>query len=521
MILAGALAAAACGGSANKVHPPAHRPPLVSIFEAPNELASNPDRTLAQLRTLGVQYVRVLVQWRSVAPAASASSAPAHFDAASPSAYPQANWAVYDDIDRDARAHGMGVLFDVDGPAPQWATGPGFISGGAAGVWRPSPSGFGAFTRAVGTRYSGHYTPPGASTPLPRVSFWSIWNEPNLGEADLAPQTIDNSRIEFSAVMYRRLLAAGWSALHETGHGGDTILIGELAPLGQTVGTDVPGNFGEMVPLRFLRALYCVDASLRPLRGAAASARGCPTTAAGSKAFARDNPALFDATGLAVHPYPGPTRIPPNTVFGPDFANLANLPKLEALLQTVTGDYGRTGQVAIWNTEYGYITDPPLGSGAPPPLAAAYENWAEYIAWREPWMRSWDHYLLVDPPVGGPSHFFTGLEFSDPTLTPKATYAAFQMPVYLPVTHGSAARSLEVWGCVRPVNDVASPPPAEIQLQPGGHGAFRTIRTVAVTAGNCYFDVRVRFPSGGEVRLAWPVPGAQPIYSRVVAITLS
>src|SRR5207248_2268860 len=101
-----------------------------------------------------------------------------------------------------------------------------------------------------------------------------------------------------------------WKALHATGHGGDTILIGETAPRGITVG-DAPGHFQGMVPLRFIRALYCVDANLRPLAGAAARSRGCPLDAAASKQFAAEHPALFQATGFADHPYPQ-GGIPPN-----------------------------------------------------------------------------------------------------------------------------------------------------------------------------------------------------------------
>ena len=39
--------------------------------------------------------------------------------------------------------------------------------------------GFYKFVQALGTRYSGHYKPPGSTTALPRVSYWSVWNEPN------------------------------------------------------------------------------------------------------------------------------------------------------------------------------------------------------------------------------------------------------------------------------------------------------------------------------------------------------
>src|SRR5581483_9406110 len=108
------------------------------------------------------------------------------------------------------------------------------------------------------------------------------------------PQAVNGSTVEVSPALYRRLLDAAWSALQASGHQRDQVLIGEIAPRGQTVGNQ-PGNFSGMVPLRFIRALYCVDGSLRPLSGTAASERSCPSTSAGSTAFPREHPALFQA----------------------------------------------------------------------------------------------------------------------------------------------------------------------------------------------------------------------------------
>lgn len=521
LVVLAALAVSACGAGSKHQAVQGRRAPLVSIFEAEQQLLANPSGTLNQLRRLGVTIVRVFIPWSSVAPDANSRKPPAGFDASTPSAYPASGWARFDRVVRAARTLDITVFLTLEGPAPLWATAPGAPPGTPAGGldWEPSPSAFGGFVRAVGTRYSGRYVPPGASAPLPRVSLWSTWNEPNDGPA-LAPQAIDDSTVEASAVRYRQLLDVGWDALAATGHRDDTILIGELAPFGQSIGSNVPGTFGEMVPLRFVRALYCVDGSLHPLRGSAAVARGCPPSAAGSKLFPREHPALFDATGFAIHPYPGPTRVAPNTVLGisPDFANLAALPRLEQLLQVVTSAYGHRREFMLWNTEDGYITDPPYPPGAPLALAAEYENWAEYISWRYPWIHSWDHYLLVDPPVGGPSHFFSGLRFSNGT--PKPTYAAFRMPIYLPRSSQSGADGLEVWGCVRPVYYQSSPQRVEIQLQPLGRGPFKPVRTLTLTDSSCYFDVTIRFPSGGNVRLAWSYPHGPMIYSRLVTITV-
>ena len=79
--------------------------------------------------------------------------------------------------------------------------------------------------------------------------------------------------IEVGAAIYRGLLSHAWSGLTGSGHkpGRDTILIGETAPRGLDRGI---GSFQGVKPLRFLRALYCVDSGYRQLRGSAASSPG-------------------------------------------------------------------------------------------------------------------------------------------------------------------------------------------------------------------------------------------------------
>jgi hypothetical protein len=73
------------------------------------------------------------------------------------------------------------------------------------------------------------FTPPGASRPLPRIDFWSIWNEPNI-ETNLGPETTHRgSGVEVAPAIYRDLLNGAWGPLQVTGHGRDRILIGELA----------------------------------------------------------------------------------------------------------------------------------------------------------------------------------------------------------------------------------------------------------------------------------------------------
>ncbi|MGI8414381.1 MAG: hypothetical protein ACR2LV_11540 [Solirubrobacteraceae bacterium] len=494
---------------------------LESIFEATPQLLADPVKTLDTLRRLGADRIRLFVAWGALAPDAASRSRPRHFDAADPAAYPPASWASYDTIVRNATARGIGVDLDLTAPPPAWASRPGAPHPRTQPQWKPSSPEFGLFVRAVATRYSGRYTPPGASKPLPRVDFWSIWNEPNYGP-DLAPQAIDHSTVEVSPALYRGLVRVAWAALQGTGHGHDTILIGELAPRGQTIG-DSPGNFGGMVPLRFLRALYCADGANRPLRGAAAVLRGCPSTAGASARFASENPGLFHAGGFAAHPYP--QAQPPNalTPGEPDYADLPALPKLERTLDTLQRAYGSSTRFDLYSTEYGYRTDPPERGFATPDQAAYYINWGEYLSWRDPRVRSYDQYLLIDPPTS-PSRapFESGLQFASGVRKPS--YDAYRMPLYLPRTTSTPGQPLEVWGCVRPARfvhlDTGKRQAVRLEFQPHGRGAFEPMRIVRLTDPYGYFDVREAFATSGTLRLRWSYPGGPTISSRTVAITI-
>ncbi len=521
-----AVIVAGCGGGGKSQDTASSRAqPLETIFEAQSQLFASPGPTLDALKSIGVDDVKVFMPWASMAPAPLSHTRPAGFDAANPASYAAPLWAGYDAVIRAAAARGMGVDLALEAPAPLWATGPGVPPGtspGFVGSWEPSAKEYALFVQAVGKRYSGHYTPSGASSPIPAVRFWSIWNEPNYG-AQLAPQAADNSTVEVSPLLYRELVDAAWTALGQTGHASDQIVIGEVAPRGQTTG-DQPGNFSGMVPLRFIRALYCVDLSFHPLTGTAATLRGCPATASASKAFPSQHPGLFHASGFAVHPYPQ-GQVTPNvpTANEPDYADLPKLPDLEATLDGAQKAYGLDTRLPIYDTEFGYQTNPPetIQRAIPPKLAAYYMNWAEYISWHDARVASWDQYLLTDPPP--PSNFDTGLEFANGK--PKdPMYEAFRMPLYLPNSTGKKDQALDVWGCVRPAHwllaSSKAPQVAEIQFQPASGGAFKTVGRVTITDKYGYFNTSVTFPSSGSVRTAWSSPTTGQIYSRVAPVTI-
>jgi hypothetical protein len=514
------VALAACGTSSSGAPLPqtSQRVGPEAIFTPGTPLKTNPAGTLDEMRRLGVTRVRLFLGWSAVAPDATSTAPPAGFKAANPAAYPAAGWSVFDTIIQDALARGIGIDLTLGPPPPRWAEGPGAPQPAEHTYWKPSASAFAAFVHAVGTRYSGHYTPAGASTPLPRVGFWSIWNEPNLG-VQLAPQAT-RSQIEISPAVYRGLVDAAWKGLHQTGHGSDTILIGEVAPAGATF-AGAPGSFGAMAPLRFLRALYCVGANYSPLRGAAAYQRQCPITASASSSFAAANPGLFHATAFADHPYP--QGLPPDQVTPgePDYAELAEVPKLEQTLDRLQRVYGSSTKFPIYSTEFGYQTTPPDTEAGTvnPTTAAAYLNWSEYLTWRDPRMRSYDQYLIQDTAAG---NFATGLEFANGT--PKPGFAAYRMPIFLPVSAIGKGHALEVWGCVRPAHNVErsthTHQRVRVQFKPATGGPWSTVLTAPITNPHGYVDLLHKFPASGAVRLLWSYPHGPRIFSRTVPIRI-
>jgi hypothetical protein len=278
-----------------------------------------------------------------------------------------------------------------------------------------------------------------------------------------------------------------------------------------------------MVPLRFIRAMYCVNASFQPLTGQAATQRGCPSTAAADKHFVSDNPALFQATGFADHPYPDALAPNVRTPNEPDYADFAALGSLESTLDRVAAAWSQKVRLPIYSTEFGYRTDPPTALGVSPKQAALYLNQSEFVSWRNPRIRSYDQYLLSDPGPGARTDFDTGIEFW--TGAPKPyVYDAYRMPLYLPATHGSRGSELEVWGCVRPAPEVAArthkTQRVKIQFEALGSSRYRTLRTLRLTDRHGYFDTLVRFPSSGQVRLQWSGSGPA-LHSRSQAISLT
>jgi hypothetical protein len=500
-----------------------------SMFQDDDHLIYAPTSTvrttLDRLKGLGVNQIRATIVWKAIAPDAASTVAPRGFDATNPADYPAALWAPYDRLVRLAADRGLAVNFNVTAPAPLWAVSRGAPSSRYADHWAPASADFGRFVQALGRRYDGRYVPAGGSAPLPRVSFWSVWNEPNQ-PGWLAPQwrLRGGTAVMEAPVLYRAYVDSAFAALARTSHtpATDAILVGDLAPEGCVAGVRCiyPRQEWPIPPLPFLRALYCVDSAYHPLSGSAAALLGCPSTPS-PRAFVSAHPGLFRPTGFAHHPYSF-FLAPDAPMANPDFAPLANLARLEHGLDSIFRTYGVARRLPLYLTEYGYETNPPNPyRGVSPQRQAAYLSQAEYMAWADPRVVTLSQFLLYDSPPnrrfprGSPGYwstFQTGLLYANGAVKPS--FDSYRLPLWLPHPVLGPGHRLLVWAMLR-----AAPrhgqQRAQIQWRPAGQGTgYRTLATVTTSGWSQIVRAVVRLPGAGVLRVRWRAPSGQVQYSR-------
>jgi hypothetical protein len=427
-------------------------------------------KTLDELRSLGVDRIRVTVLWRAIAPKPKAKKKPKRFDAANPGAYPPGIWTNYDLLAKEATKRGIELNFNITGPSPRWANKKAPRSD-IQDNYEPSPAEFKKFVMAVGKRYSGKSVDGPYGYDLPRVDYFSIWNEPNhSGWLTPTWDKVKGKFVQRSASLYRELLDAAWDGLRATGHGRDTILIGETAP----AGNDSKDVKRFMTPLTFIQALYCVDDRLKRLKGKDAKRLNCPPS---KSAFRKQNPALFKASGFAHHPY--------QLLTAPDvepdderIITISVLDRLKKVLDTALRRHGVSRKLPIYLTEFGYQTKPD-GAGVSFAKQAAFINQAEYLAARESRVKSMSQFLLIDgpPPIG--LTFQSGLK--NRKGKKKPAYEAYQLPVWV-------TPKGKVWGLVRPAKP-GQRVKAKVQFR-GKGGKWDTIKTVKTKGPNNVFTAR-------------------------------
>ena len=485
---------------------------------------------MTQLRTLGVDRVRLTAGWSVIAPQPDSAARPA-FDETDPAAYPADAWANLDRAVRDAHDAGLNVMIDIAFWAPRWATHDDPATTGRLRT-EIDPDAYARFAQAVATRYSGTYTPPAApqpappagpspdadllgallgkkgqspssnpgqggqtpqSDPLPAADIFTIWNEPNH-PGFVMPQWVRQGSGWWprSADIYRAMVRAAYPAIKQAAPQ-STVLIGATS----SGGSSTPGRSG-VPPLQFIRALTCVDRRWRPIT--TGSCAGYTT---------------LPGDGWSHHPYSLRT-VPEKQPINHDKLPVASTPRLlRALRRLVRMGRLAPGDDQVWMTEYGYETSPP-DPQAPfsPEQQAGMLARAERLATADPAVRSWPQFLLRDRPAGpaGPrariaGDWQTGLEDADGS--PKPAYTVFRTPV---VAQCQGAGRLVVWGRWRDVDGAV----AQVQRQVGGEWV-NVGRPRAAGAPSAAVQAVVRWQGRASARIHWTAPGGQSTDSPAAA----
>ena len=419
----------------------------VMTFEAPRELLSDAtrDRTLDEISAFGVHRIRILMYWDRIAPSPNAKQRPA-FDAANPDAYPREGWAPYDNLFQAAQARGIEVYVTLTGPAPRWAT-----KAKRDHLTRPSAKEFGAFATAAGRRYGD------------RVAIWSVWNEPNQPQF-LLPQFRRGK--PYSPKLYRGLYKAAVKGIEASGNGGDTILMGETSPR---------GNSHIVAPLPFLRGALCLNGRYRK----------------------RGHCGRLRIDGYAHHPY--------TTLRGPSFKPPAGDVTI-GVLSRLTNALDRAARAKVVGRRLGiYLTEFGIQS-KPDPYAVSTAQQAEYIAmsehiaYRNRRVQTFSQYLMSDddPHAGGERYggFESGLRRHNGKAKPA--YDGFRNP--LAVTR--RGRTDSGWGLVRPAT---GPTQVEILYRDKGKRSYKRLRVVTTGAGNV-FSFKAKAPKGRRYKVRWAAP---------------
>jgi hypothetical protein len=354
----------------------------LGIYDSAQALG-NTSQAFGQFSELRMQVVRVTLNWRDVSltkPAFGTFDDPASYRWSKPGVYD------YDDVVRAAAARNIGVMFTIlDTPA--WA------GGGTRGQLAPTNMAWlQAFARAAATRYSGVYADSTGAL-LPRVRYWTAWNEPNSPNF-LRPQykRINGRWVIWSARRYAQMCTAVFRGVH-TAEAASAISPRGKVACGVTNpgGNNYPrGRRGAPTPLPFIRAMK-----------------------AGKPKFD-----VFAHHPYASRPLETPTTLPSSRTR----ITLANLGVLIRELNRLGW-----GSKRVWLTEYGYQTKPPDGNfGVTPTKQAAYLRQSYAIAKRNRRVDMFVWFLLKDELEVG--RWQSGLIWTFPSKdgVKKPSYAAFQ-----------------------------------------------------------------------------------------------
>jgi hypothetical protein len=402
-------------------------------------------RTLwwGRIAHLDATWTRLRVQWNEIAP----GTEPRGFRAANPSDR-HYSWAALDAAVRSAAVAHVRIVFDIAGP-PKWDLGAHAPRTAYPGTWRPKAKDMGAFARALAKRYDGRFPDPlRRHRFLPKVSYFQIWNEPNLTDY-LEPQWIKTKHgyTAESPILYRALLNAGYAGITAVQRHA-YVMAGGTAPYG-----DPPGG-SRMQPVTFTKILLC-------LKGPQLIRLRCP------------HPAHLNA--LDDHPYsPQPTSHAgiPGDVSVMDQGRLWKVLHKAQRAHTVLP----RGRKTLWATELDWPSNPP----GPENISLAHQARDLSLAYYELWRQGISHvmwFLIQDAATARDTLHGAGVYFANNKPKPSAQAARFPF-VALPGPGGKVI----LWG--------RSPTPGRVAVESGrGHG-WRTRLRLRTTAGGVFYAVK-------------------------------
>ena len=208
-----------------------------------------------------------------------------------------------------------------------------------------------------------------------------------------------------------------------------------------------------MPPITFVQGLACVDQNLSPLN---------TSQCAGYQPLQAD--------GYADHPYSMNTS-PATQSSDPLDVPLASTGRLETLLNELYQRGRITSDLSLYDTEYGYDTNPP-DPYAPftPEQQAQFVGWSTYLAWRDSDTDMFSQFLLRDSPPGPGrpgsraywNSYQTGLYYANGQ--PKPAAQAFKITLWAQRLLGQGSPLVLLFGRV-PAG--SQPQTVQVQIQSG------------------------------------------------------
>jgi hypothetical protein len=323
----------------------------------------------------------------------------------------------------------------------------------------------GDFAQALAARYSGHFTPLLAGSPLPRVRYFEVWNEPNL-LIYLTPQW--QGKAPASPELYRQMLNAAYAGIKAAQPDAVVVTAG-TAPYGESRGV------GRMRPLLFWQKLLCVR--YRSLR-----ATSCP------------NHAEFDV--LAHHPIdtgggPRHRSLARGDISIPEFHELRSLLRAAERHHTVQP----AGRKPLWATEFWWVSDPPNKRyGVPLHRFARWIEGGLYELWRQGASLAINLEVRDAPyDASDPLAYGQGGLFFQNGRTKQQAFTAFGFPF---VVHRRSGERVTVWG--------KSPLGGRLEIERHGGGGWHKVRALSVKAGStgAVFETGLRIAGAARLRAA-------------------